>query len=519
MTVINRLIKKAKGSRRGLKPLIAERLYWRSKKTILGEIDWKEILTGIQDGIIAINTEGKVVYWNQGAERLYGFSEQEMLGNTMSKLQADYDFNETAKHFAKNQYKPFRYQWSYKNGEGLTRTVDVTMSVIFSGAVVSAYMGVSKDITDQKKLETKLQQLTTELEMAIKAARLGVWVLDLESGRLDWNHEMHEHYGISEEDWRHQLEDWQSTVDPDDFMEANKSLQSVFDGNEVHDIHFKIKRPSDGEVRMIKGSAAPLYDSDQKLRAIMGINSDITLYLKNEEDLTKSIEDLKANQGDMDHFAYSVAHDLRAPIASCLGLITLLKDVKMEDSGSQLTELLNQSVEQFDATTREMIDYFQNKNSGVSLSFFDVNKEIENALKNLSFHKNFKRIDLRRVLKGESKLYSDVRLFKIILNNLLSNSVKYIDENKANCFAKIGIEVNDKSYKLSVSDNGMGIEKEHQERIFDIFYRASNKGYGSGLGLYILKQAVDKLGGTLSFRSEVGVGSSFEVSIPLAAEE
>jgi len=102
----------------------------------------------------------------------------------------------------------------------------------------------------------------------------------------------------------------------------------------------------------------------------------------------------------------------------------------------------------------------------------------------------------------------------IVLNNLVSNSIRYQNENAENPFVRIRVLTNVKSAVIEVEDNGIGIKDKHQNKVFEMFYRVSDKSKGSGLGLYIVKEIVEKLRGNIQLNSTMGVGTKFSFTIP-----
>ena len=109
---------------------------------------------------------------------------------------------------------------------------------------------------------------------------------------------------------------------------------------------------------------------------------------------------------------------------------------------------------------------------------------------------------------------SDVMKLRIIFNNLINNSVKFQDPSKENPFIKIDISTNSTEAKIIIEDNGMGIREIDQDKIFRMFYRAGATNSGSGIGLYIVHEAINKLGGNIKISSKYGEGSIFEITIP-----
>ena len=111
-------------------------------------------------------------------------------------------------------------------------------------------------------------------------------------------------------------------------------------------------------------------------------------------------------------------------------------------------------------------------------------------------------------------LITDKNRLNIILNNLISNAITYQDPSKNDPLVNIKVDMSDTETNIIVKDNGIGISKELQEKIFDMFFRGSENSDGSGLGLYIVKESVEKLNGTINVRSVPGKGSEFRVLIP-----
>jgi signal transduction histidine kinase len=127
---------------------------------------------------------------------------------------------------------------------------------------------------------------------------------------------------------------------------------------------------------------------------------------------------------------------------------------------------------------------------------------------------NMERIWRVVEVKQTGTFYSAISRLNIIFNNLLSNAIKYADMDKENPMLEVRVTADDQKAEIRISDNGEGIPEESLTKIFDMFYRASTKGVGSGLGLYIVKEAVEKIQGTIQVQSEPGKGTEFILTIP-----
>jgi signal transduction histidine kinase len=141
-------------------------------------------------------------------------------------------------------------------------------------------------------------------------------------------------------------------------------------------------------------------------------------------------------------------------------------------------------------------------------------KLVEEATSNVRHLEGADRIEIQNEVPTDMIVPSDAMRLKIILNNLMNNAIKYHDHNKQRPFIRISVSPTGEGTHFSVCDNGMGIPAEHHDKIFNMFYRASDKSKGSGLGLYIVKQSLGQLGGSVTLKSRLGEGSTFTVLIP-----
>lgn len=126
----------------------------------------------------------------------------------------------------------------------------------------------------------------------------------------------------------------------------------------------------------------------------------------------------------------------------------------------------------------------------------------------------YDRIHKDVFVEGESQFFSDNYRLSLILNNLISNAIKYSDPQKETSFIQITIKLRPDKVLLTFKDNGIGIENDYIKKVFNMFFRATEKNEGAGLGLYIVKEAVEKLGGKIDLESQVGNGTLFRIELP-----
>jgi signal transduction histidine kinase len=233
------------------------------------------------------------------------------------------------------------------------------------------------------------------------------------------------------------------------------------------------------------------------------------------EKITKAKnEQLQKVNAELDRFVYSASHDLRAPLSSLLGLIELARKTNDPKEIDTYLTMMKGRIHHLDDFIREIIDYSRNERMEVIRKPVNLHQLVEEATFNLKHLDGADRINIVNEIPADTVLPSDAMRLKIVMNNLMNNAIKYHDHNKEDRYIRISIQAAQQGTHFTVCDNGMGIPAEHHDKVFNMFYRASDKSKGSGLGLYIVKQSLGQLGGSVTLKSQLGEGSTFTVLLP-----
>ena len=233
------------------------------------------------------------------------------------------------------------------------------------------------------------------------------------------------------------------------------------------------------------------------------------------EKITKAKnEQLQKVNAELDRFVYSASHDLRAPLSSLLGLIELARKSGDRQEIENYLTMMKGRINHLDDFIREIINYSRNERMEVIRQPVNLYQLVEETTSNLMHLDGADGIEIQNEVPLNMILPSDAMRLKIVLNNLMNNAIKYHDNHKDTRYIRISAGPAAQGTLFSVCDNGMGIPAEHHDKVFNMFYRASDKSKGSGLGLYIVKQSLGQLGGTVTLKSQIGQGSTFTVVIP-----
>ncbi len=235
-----------------------------------------------------------------------------------------------------------------------------------------------------------------------------------------------------------------------------------------------------------------------------------------QKELNSKNQELIHINKELDRFVYSVSHDLSAPLKSIQGLVNISK---LETSNSNKEEYLGkigQSVSKLDFFIKEILDYSRNKRLDIVHEKIHLKSLCEEIIDNLKYIDNFPKIQFEISGLVDKVITADRLRLKIILNNLFSNAIKF-QKRQGTEIPLVQVSYLDSlnSVKLFVHDNGEGIKLELKDKIFEMFYRGTDYATGSGLGLYIAREAAEKIGGNIKVESEYGKGSTFIIEIPL----
>ncbi len=224
---------------------------------------------------------------------------------------------------------------------------------------------------------------------------------------------------------------------------------------------------------------------------------------------------IKINK-ELDNFAYNVSHNLRAPLASVMGLINIIKieDIYKDKKFSEMVDMMEYSVKKLDMTLMHILNYSRNSRIDSKKEVVDVNSVIDECFKEVQYLKGSDYLKKNIHIENHAPFYSDKYRLTVILNNLISNAIKYHDPDKKQPFIKIDITVNPDKVELNFEDNGIGIEDDQLPNIYNMFYRGTEKSDGSGLGLYIVKEMINRMNGNINISSVPGEGTRVMMEFP-----
>ena len=218
----------------------------------------------------------------------------------------------------------------------------------------------------------------------------------------------------------------------------------------------------------------------------------------------------------INEFVYSCSHSMRGPLKSIAGLVNLLHQTSntTKEEACVYLNLISQSVEKMEILLGRLEQFLENSKKELTCEPINIKKMIEGVLQEFHQQMRFRNIHLIQHLDQTGYFYSDLHRFRLILFHLLANAIVFSDDHKETKTIEIIVKATSESCSIQMADNGIGMMNEIQNKIFDLFYRGSEKSTGSGVGLYIVKEVLIRMGGSISVNSAPRLGSNFFVWVP-----
>jgi two-component system, sensor histidine kinase and response regulator len=231
-----------------------------------------------------------------------------------------------------------------------------------------------------------------------------------------------------------------------------------------------------------------------------------------KEKLNRKISELEKTNDELNRFVYSTSHDLRSPLASVMGILNLAKmENSVEDPNGYLG-MIETCVNKMDTFIQKIIEYYKSIRVEQDYSRIDFNVLLEESIQ--LFKMQRPDIAYNIIVDQDGVFMNDSFRMSVIIDNLISNAVKYQKPSEPNPKVEVTVKSDENKATIKIEDNGVGILDNHLNNIFKMFFRSNNTVNGLGIGLYIVKEALTRIGGEISVHSRHGEGTAFYLEIP-----
>lgn len=476
------------------------------------------IATSTHNTVIITDDYGRIEWVNDAFTKMSGYDIQEVKGlKPKDFLQVKDDRTKEARNLlsaALNKKESVEVEIINLNKSGNEYYIKLQVTPVFSeeGKLIN-FVALQKDITQEVLQRMELEKMNFRLNEITKGSKVGIWEFFPETGEATWNEVLYELYETQDYPGKNLHQFWRDALHPDDRDRVLSGISEIILGKKRKNIEeYRVLVGSEKKVKYVRTIAFAEKNTSNELK-ILGSTTDITDSKNYENQLIRNNEELKKINSELDQFVYSVSHDLRSPLLSVKGLLSLIKLAEGDHESEQFMGLIQKSINRLDATVLEILEYSRNSRKELEISSFDLNNLTQSIFEDLG-HLSEKNIELSVFDHIKEPVNLDLKRIEKLLYNLISNGIKYKDNSKEQPFVHVHLHQSDTEYIIEVLDNGEGISPENQKKVFDMFYRASVSASGTGLGLYLCKELVSKMNGKISLESEAGKGTKITVTLP-----
>lgn len=500
-----------------------ERIEGQMLKIAMNESELKKlslIARRTKSGVIITDTLGKIEWVNDAFTKISGYELDEIRGlKPKDFLQGaesnSYERQVLSKALASKEDVEVTIVNYNRKGEPYYNQLEI-ISVFDDAGKHANFIAVQKDITQEVLSRQEILRINSRFESIASHSNIGTWDFDVESRRVVWNDVLYAINGVNRDIPIEQLgQMWRSVIHEEDEGEVYAKVAMVERGElEFIECLYRIVRHNDHEVRFLNALIIGEKNEQGKVKRLLGSVRDITESKLAETDLIAKNEELQKINLELDHFVYSISHDLRAPLLSIKGIMhVLLNKSDLDPQTREFLNLADTSATRLDGTIQEILEYSRNSRLELKKEDVDLNELLNSSFTDLKFSIT-EHIDFKIHIDGPALVKTDRARLSVLLKNIIGNCIKYRSKSREP-YIHVNMSNSMGWLNVVIRDNGEGIAPEHLTHIFDMFYRATTSSVGTGLGLYICKEIVQKLGGRMHANSILNQGTEIHFSIPL----
>lgn len=489
------------------------------KKNHEQEIFYKHLFQNNLDGIVLFDAQNyKNIDCNDRVLEIFKCTKDEFINSKVTTNQITFqpDGSRTSEFMQKS------IEETRKNGKVRTRfhslRFDLTPCVLdvniykFSDENPDLLVIIFKDITEQHLMMEQLIDEKERFKNLFERNPSGVAIVDFDWNFLSVNHSWEKLLGYSSAELKTKTVPEISHPDamPQNIDYKNKALKGEIETYKLRKKYYK----KDGNLLYGDLTVGVVKDTKGRPSYLMGILTDITDLITTQEELNSKNIHLQKIIDELNTLVYRTSHDLRSPITSVMGLLSLFEINGDDDPNKIYMGMMKTQLGKLDNVIKDIIEYHKISHNEPEKLPVDFESIIQDKFDQLRFLPQFEEIKTNVKVTKEVDYVGDRYLVGILFNNFISNAIKYADLSKDAKFVNIDIHINRKQATIKIEDNGIGIEEEYLDKIFNMFFRATEKSQGTGLGLYMVRETINKMHGSITVSSKHQEGTTFEIVLP-----
>ncbi|HET8715649.1 MAG TPA: PAS domain S-box protein, partial [Holophagaceae bacterium] len=480
------------------------------------EARFTSLVEGVRDyAIMRLDPEGRVATWNAGARRIKGYDAEEILGSSAARFYPP----ESAGAFgpflaeAREQGRAERQGWRVRK-DGSRFWADVVLTALKDEqGRLTGFAKITRDLTEQRRVEEELRASERRFRTLAEAAPIGIYEYDSDRGLVYANGEHHRLTGVPRGET--DRERFRQAVYPEDRDRVLADVEAAIREGGTLETRYRLLRP-DGSVVWVFSRGAPAEGAEGRRTAYLIITQDITEALAAEAEIRAQAEALASANRELEAFAYSVSHDLRAPLRHVDGFVGLLRKSlgdEISDRARSQLDVISASARQMGALIDDLLTFSRMGRAEVARVTFDLGALVRRVIDELAPDLAGREVDWR--VGPLPSLHADPALMRLVLQNLIGNAVKFTRERRP-ALIEITAEELPAAVRVTVRDNGVGFDMQYAGKLFGVFQRLHRQDEfeGTGIGLANVARIIHKHGGTVSAEGALDRGAAFTFTLP-----
>jgi PAS domain S-box-containing protein len=456
------------------------------------------IFKGVEEYVL--DNVGNIVSSNLEAVTITGYEEWEVIGRHFSIFYSTED--QIKRTFEDDLNKAIKQGFCYSSGLKMKKRnspfwAKIKLDTLFSeDEVVSGFRLTIQDATHKALYSHNLNLVKDEYLNLFNNPFIGIFKFRFSDFKILMANEKAESlFG----------KDWNNLCLPSFFVDSsrfNNLIDKISADKKIENFEFEMINQSGGKSWV---SVSGKYFTS--VGFVEGVIMDVT-------DRKRETEKALSLSSELESFIYHTSHDLRSPITSIYGLVNLIKKEQDITQIAEYSKLIEGRIFHLDNILKDIVEIAYNTAVKPELEVVSFETEIASIVHTLSRSYPKVRTTLEFKQEEDVDFKTDLARLRSILRNVISNSFKYNNPTLADQFVKISVTISDSHATIVVEDNGIGIQSDLQDKIFSLFYKANDSHKGNGLGLYIVKSMITKLGGDLKLSSSLGKGTTITMIVP-----
>ncbi len=465
------------------------------------------------DGI-AILKEETFLYVNQAHVALFGYEcPEDLIGHSWRQLYSPAE----VERFEQEVFPLLSTDLAWRGEtvgtrrDGSTFAEELSLTLAEDGLLIC----VCRDICDRKQAEEQQRNLSDRLSLAVQSGSLAIWDWDVIHDHLTWDERMYELYDVAPHQFSGLYDAWVTRVHPEDRAFADAAIQQALAGEQDYDITFRVIH-ADESVHFIKASALVQRNEQGIPQRMVGLNCDITERKQAEALIQYTTAQLKASNRELESFAYSVSHDLRAPLRGIDGFSqALLEDYgdTFDEVGRNYFDRIRKNVNRMGLLIDDLLNLSRVSRTEIRYTRVNLSLLAQELVNDLRMADPNRHVDV--TITPNLEICADVTLMRVALTNLLDNAWKFTSRES---IARIEFGTMHKDGHLTyfVRDNGVGFDMAYVNKLFGVFQRLHNTHEfpGTGIGLATVQRVIHRHGGTVEAEGAIEQGATFYFTVP-----